>query len=132
VLIGVDVTGDVDGRVGQALKAYFNGLGFKTGDADVKNAAYTAAAKLSMQKADFGAKDGNFYIQYNFQLSVSTVKAPKEAGGVALFSFEKDGREGHVTEQQARERVLRRVQDMVASGACADSFGRFLAGLASK
>jgi hypothetical protein len=117
VVINISVTGDVDSRIEKAYAAFFTGLGFKTG-----SGGYVFNAGLELQNTDF---DNPRYKYIRYVLNASL----EDGGGKEVFAFSANGREGHLSESEARQRAVRAAEESIASGAFAQDFGAYLSSM---
>ncbi|MDR0909791.1 MAG: hypothetical protein LBM77_08510 [Spirochaetaceae bacterium] len=99
------VAGDTNGRIEKAFKTFFSGEGFKTGSKT--NANYLLSASFFSEEADYGEKQKNTYVNYTLDAILSDTK------GKEVFSYQDEDRKGHKTVQQARQLVLRAVEDSI-------------------
>jgi hypothetical protein len=119
IIITVQVEGDVDGRVAKAYGGYFTARGFRTNEAGAN--PYRLAAVLQMEEAALG-NPNNKFVRYVLNCSV------KNRDGVAVFDHSGNGREGHISVAEARQRALRAVETAIAVNFAHD-FDAYLASL---
>jgi hypothetical protein len=112
VVIDVRVDGDGSGRLASALSAYLTKQGFRTG----ADGAYTLSAAYTMEPVDLPNSRGYRYIRYVFQAAL------RDRAGQDVFAWSENGREGHLTEADARQRALRAAEDAVSDGSFAQNF----------
>ncbi|MDR0909506.1 MAG: hypothetical protein LBM77_07035 [Spirochaetaceae bacterium] len=106
ITIYVDkVEGDTNGRIEKAFTTFFTDRGFKTGDKN--NAKYLLTASFSSEESDFGAAQTNKYINYTLDALLS------DKEGSEVFSYLGEDRKGHKTLQQARQMVMRSVENSI-------------------
>jgi hypothetical protein len=118
IVIAVKVDGDVDGRLAASFKSCFDSRGFRTSTESAES-GYTLDAALILADADLKSQKYK-YVQYSLK---ATLRA---AGGEELLSIQQEGREGHLSEPQAKERALRSAEKLVTQGDFAKSFDRYL------
>jgi hypothetical protein len=116
VLIDVQVSGDDSGRLTNALSAYLTKQGFRTGP----DGAYTLAAAYTAEPVELPNSRGHQYIRYVFQTAL------RDRAGNDVFAWSENGREGHITESDARQRALRAAEDAVSEGTFAQKFNAYL------
>ena len=119
IIITVQVEGDVDGRVAKAYGGYFTERGFRTNEAGAN--PYRLAAVLQLEAVELG-NPNNKFVRYVLNCSV------KNRDGTAIFSRSENGREGHITVAEARQRALRTVEASIAANFTQD-FDAYLASL---
>jgi hypothetical protein len=112
VVIDVRVDGDDSGRLANALSAYFTKQGFRIG----ADGAYTFSAAYTMEPVDLPNSRGYRYIRYVFQAAL------RDRAGQDVFAWSENGREGHLTEADARQRALRAAEDAVSDGSFPQKF----------
>jgi len=120
IIVTVKVDGDNGGRIEKAFTECLNSRGFRTGAAG--DSPYVLAASFQLEDADF--KDQSIkYVRYVLNYSL------KDRRGVELFSSSDNGREGHITESEARQRAIRAAEQLIASSGFAANFDAFFASL---
>jgi len=120
IVVTVKVDGDNGGRIEKAFTESLNSRGFRTGAAG--NNPYVLAASFQIENVDV-ANNNNKYVRYILNYSL------KDKGGVELFSSSDNGREGHITESEARQRAVRTAEQSIVSNGFAANFDAFLASL---
>ena len=120
IVVTVEVKGDENGRIAKAFSESFNSRGFRTNSAGAN--PYVLAASFGMDEVDLG-NPRNKFVRYVLGCSL------KNSSGVEILSFSENGREGHLTEQEARQRAIRAAEQSVGSTGFASYFDAFLASL---
>jgi len=120
IIVTVMVNGDNSGRIEKAFTECLNSRDFRT-SAEGDN-SYVLAASFQLEDVDLKNPSYKFsrYI-LNYSL--------KDRGGVDLLSSSDNGREGHLTESEARQRAIRAAEQAIASNGFAVNFDAFLASL---
>jgi hypothetical protein len=116
VTIGIQVNGDESGRIANALAAFFTGYGLRTGP----GGAYTLSAQHTIENVDRPNKQGYTYVRYVFQTVV------KDGNGKDVFAWSETGLEGHISDKEARQRVLRALENAIQEGDFARRFTDYL------
>ncbi|MDR1230237.1 MAG: hypothetical protein LBK61_02425 [Spirochaetaceae bacterium] len=116
VLIDVRVSGDDGGRLANALSAYLTKQGFRTGP----DGEYTLAATYTAEPVELPNSRGYQYVRYVFQTAL------RNRTGNDVFAWSENGREGHITEADARQRALRATEDAVSDGNFTQKFEAYL------
>jgi hypothetical protein len=120
IVITVKVSGDNNGRIEKAFTESLNSRGFRT-SASGDN-SYILAASFQLEDADF-KNQSNKFVRYILNYSL------KNKDGAELLSSSDNGREGHLTESEARQRALRAAEQAIASTGFAVNFDAFLTSL---
>jgi len=121
IVVTVKVNGDNSGRIEKAFTESLNSRGFRT--SAVGDNSYVLSASFQLEDAVI-ANPGNYkYARYILNYSL------KDRGGVELFSASDNGREGHLTEPEARQRAIRAAEQNIASAGFAVNFDAFFASL---
>jgi len=120
IVVTVKVNGDNSGRIEKAFTESLNSRGFRTSAAG--DNSYVLAASFQIEDVDL-KNASNKFARYILNYSL------KDRGGVDLFSASDNGREGHLTESEARQRTLRAAEQTIASTGFAVNFDAFLASL---
>ncbi|MCL2127864.1 MAG: hypothetical protein FWH38_06375 [Treponema sp.] len=120
IVIDVKVEGDESGRIAGAFAESINSRGFRTG-AGGEN-PYTLAVSFSLEDVDLGYPLNKFA---RYVLSGSL----KNSSGVEIFSLSDNGREGHLTETEARQRAIRAAERSIGSTGFSSGFDAFVASL---
>ncbi|MDR1507007.1 MAG: LPP20 family lipoprotein [Treponema sp.] len=102
--IAVTVENDRQDRVKGAFSKVLGSAGFRTGG---KDSRYELRAKLALEQASF---DGNPYKWIRYVLDASLVDRYSET---ILFPYTITGREGHASEAEAANRMLRAVEESI-------------------
>jgi len=119
IVVTVIVNGDNGGRIEKAFTDSLNSRGFRT--ASTGN-TYTLAVSFQLEAADIENPTYKF-ARYILNYSL------KDKNGVELLSSSGNGREGHLTESEARQRAIRAAERSIASDGFAENFDAFLASL---
>jgi hypothetical protein len=119
IVITVKVSGDNSGRIEKAFTESLNSRGFRTAGDN----PYVLAASFQLEDAVIPNANNYKYARYILNYSL------KDRGGVELFSASDNGREGHLTESEARQRAIRAAEQVIASTGFAVNFDAFLASL---
>jgi hypothetical protein len=123
IIIRVTVSGDdVDSRISKAFASVFSKRGFRTTAASgtaSANKPYTLLADFKME--DVPVIDS----RYQYTRFVLTA-ALMGKDGVALLSFSETSREGHATQNEARQRAIRSVETVITEGGFAGEFDAYL------
>jgi len=119
IVIAVKVNGDNGGRIEKAFTESLNSRGFRTA---ASGNTYILAASFQLEAADI---DNPTYKFARYILNYSL----KDKDGVELLSSSNNGREGHLTESEARQRAIRAAEQSIASNGFAENFDAFLASL---
>jgi hypothetical protein len=120
IVVTVRVNGDNSGRIEKAFTESLNSRGFRTSAAG--DNPYVLAASFQLEDVDL-KNPSNKFARYTLNYSL------KDRGGVELFSSSDNGREGHLTESEARQRAIRAAEQHIASNGFAVNFDAFLASL---
>jgi hypothetical protein len=121
IAVTVRVNGDNSGRIEKAFTECLNSRGFRTG-ADGNN-SYILAASFQIENVDLVNPNNYKYARYILNYSL------KNGNGIELLSSSDNGREGHLTEAEARQRAIRAAEQFIASNGFAVNFDAFLASL---
>jgi hypothetical protein len=120
IIVTVRVNGDNNGRIEKAFTECLNSRSFRTSAAG--DNPYILAASFEIEDVDLknaANKFARYILNYSF----------KDRGGVELLSSSDNGREGHLTESEARQRAIRAAEQLIASTGFAANFDAFLASL---
>jgi len=120
IVVTVKVNGDNSGRIEKAFTESLNSRGFRTSAAG--DNSYVLAASFQLEDVDI-KNPNNKFARYILNYSL------RDRGGVDLFSASDNGREGHLTESEARQRAVRAAEQTIASTGFAVNFDAFLASL---
>jgi len=121
IVITVKVNGDNNGRIEKAFTESLNSRGFRTSAAG--DNAYVLAASFQLEDVDIVNPNNYKFARYILNYSL------KDRSSVELFSASDNGREGHLTESEARARAVRAAEQLIASTGFAVNFDAFLASL---
>jgi hypothetical protein len=116
VVIDVPVNGDESGRLATALTAFFTKQGFRAG----ADGEYTLSASYTVESIDLPNNRGYQYVRYTFQTAL------RNRAGNDVFAWSETGREGHISEADARQRALRTAETAVTEGGFAEEFEAYL------
>jgi len=120
IVVTVKVNGDNSGRIGKTFTESLNSRGFRTSAAG--DNAYVLSASFQLEDVDLN-NQSNKFVRYILNYSL------KNNDGVELLSSSDNGREGHLTESEARQRAVRAAEQAIASTGFAINFDAFLASL---
>jgi hypothetical protein len=120
IIVTVNVTGDDSGRIARAFTESLNSRGFRTTSAGEN--AYSLVASFALENVDLGSTQNRF-VRYLLGCSL------RNKSGVEILSFSENGREGHATESEARQRAIRAAEGSIRSAGFAVQFDAFLASL---
>ena len=120
IVVTVSVSGDENDRIAKAFADCFTSRGFRTNAAGAN--PYTLAASFSLEDVDLG-NPRNVFVRYILNCSL------KNREGTEILSFSENGREGHLTETEARQRTIRAAEQAIGSTGFAVKFDAFLASL---
>ena len=121
IVVTVKVDGDNSGRIEKAFTECLNTRGFKT--AASGDYSYVLAASLQLENVDIANSNNYKYARYILNYSL------KDKRGAELFSSSNNGREGHLTESEARQRAIRAAEQEIASTGFAANFDAYFASL---
>jgi hypothetical protein len=121
IVIAVAVEGDVNGRILRAFTQFFSGRGFRTTRSGA--ATYRFNADLSLEKVDLGRVQ-----RYPAVRFILTVYA-EDTNGIEVFSYAGEGRGVDVSESEARQQALRKVEASISEEEFADGFDAYLSSL---
>jgi hypothetical protein len=116
IIIKVTVTGDTEDRISRAFTQFFSGRAFRTTRSGTPN--YLFEASLDFKTADFGANQRYPAIRYTMNVYA------EDKDGIEVFSYAGGGRASHVTESEARQLALRKIEASIGDAAEEDSFAR--------
>jgi hypothetical protein len=120
IVIQVTVSGDVDSRISNAFSSVFSRRGFRTSAAPgTVSGNYTLAADFKMEDVPV---TGSKYLYTRFVLTA----ALRGKDGAALLSFSETNREGHATQNEARQRAIRSAETVITEGGFAGEFDTYL------
>jgi uncharacterized lipoprotein YajG len=120
IVITLRVTGDTSGRIAGALSGYFTARGFRT-DTSAAN-PYQLFADFALEDVDTG-NSRNKFARYVLNCTI------RNREGTDIFSYSENGREGHLTQNEARQRALRVAETSLGSTGFAEKFDAYLASL---
>jgi hypothetical protein len=120
IIITIKVDGDINDRITKAFTECLNSRGFRTNATGAN--PYNLAASFSMEDVDL-ANPRNIFVRYVLGCSL------KNKEGVEILSFSENGREGHLTESEARQRAIRAAETSIGSTGFASNFDAYLASL---
>ncbi|MDR2922091.1 MAG: hypothetical protein LBU85_01970 [Treponema sp.] len=120
IVVTVRVNGDNSGRIEKAFTECLNSRGFRTSAAGGNS--YMLAASLELEDVDIANPNYKF-ARYILNYSL------KDRGDVELLSSSDNGREGHLTGPEARQRAIRAAEQAITSTGFAVNFDAFLASL---
>jgi len=121
IVVTVRVNGDNSGRIEKAFTESLNSRGFRT--SAMGDNSYVLAASFQLEDVNLANPDNYKYARYILTYSL------KNKDGAELFSSSNNGREGHLTESEARQRAIRAAEQNIASTGFAVNFDAFFASL---
>jgi len=121
IVVTVKVNGDNSGRIEKAFTECLNSRGFRTSAAG--DNFYVLSASFQLDDVDIVNPNNFKFARYILNYSL------KDRGGVELLSASDNGREGHLTESEARQRATRAAEQFITSNGFAVNFDSFLASL---
>jgi hypothetical protein len=121
IVITVQVAGDVNDRIAKAFTVVLGKKGFRT--AGSGSHAYLLSAQFELENVVLGSNQPNKFVRY---LLTAGVKGRDEK---EVFSYSANSREGHVSEQEARQRALRTAETAIGSDGFAAKFDAYLVSL---
>ncbi|MDR1468768.1 MAG: hypothetical protein LBT00_05695 [Spirochaetaceae bacterium] len=116
IVVDVQVHGDESGRLANALTAFLTQQGFRRGP----DGEYTLATEYTAESIDLPNNRGYQYVRYTFQTAL------RDRAGKDVFAWSETGREGHISEADARQRALRTAETAVTEGGFAQAFAASL------
>jgi hypothetical protein len=121
IVITVQVEGDEGDRIAKAFKSYFDQQGFRTNSSGT--ASYVLVAELALEDVDLGPNQPNKFVRYVLAASV------EEKNGTEVFTYSGTGREGHVSQTEARQRAIRKAEELISQTDFARQFNAYLSSL---
>jgi len=121
IVVTVKVNGDNSGRIEKAFTECLNKRGFRT-SASGDN-SYVLAASIQLEDVDIANPNNYKYTRYILNYSL------KNKDGAEILSSSSNGREGHLSESEARQRALRAAEQSIASTGFAVNFDAFFVSL---
>jgi len=121
IVVAVKVNGDNSGRIEKAFTESLNSRGFRTAAAG--DNSYVLSATFQLEGVDIVNPNNYKFARYILNYSL------KDRGGVELFSSSDNGREGHTSDSEARQRATRAAEQIIASTGFAANFDAFFASL---
>jgi hypothetical protein len=117
VTVQARVAGDAEGRAAQAFSRTLTARGFRMGAG-----GYTLKAELTLEDAN--EQDKNFvYIRLGLKASLV------DASGGEVFTWAENERQGHQNKDGARQRALRKAEELITETGFAPAFDAWLASL---
>jgi hypothetical protein len=116
VVIDVRIQGDDSGRLTKAITAFFTKQNFRVGP----NGEYAFPADYTVESVDLPNDRGYLYVRYAFQAAL------RDRSGKDVFAWSENGREGHLSEAEARQRALRSLESAVTEGGFMRTFDNYL------
>jgi hypothetical protein len=120
ILIVVQVEGDVNNRINRAFASFFTGRGFRTSTSGT--GSYLLSATLDLEDIA-QANQRNKFSRYLLNVSV------EDKDGREVFSYSENGRQGHLTQSEARQRAIRAAETSIGEAEFAEDFNRYLISL---
>jgi hypothetical protein len=118
IVIGVQVNGDVDGRIAKAFAVVFSGRGYRT-SGEEKEAPYTL-------QADFKVEDSEQADRHYKYASFTLTGVLRGRGGAEILAFSENDRQGHLLQKGARERALLGAETYITEGGFGEIFDAYL------
>jgi hypothetical protein len=118
IVIGVEVNGDVDGRLAKAFAAVLAERGYRTGGEGTKR---SHVLRADFKTEDLGQTDGHYYY-VRFTLGGALI----DRNGAELMSFSETDRTGHLRPEEARQRAVQRMERFIAESGFAGNFDAYL------
>ncbi len=104
IQIAVEVAGDSNGRVAAILKGVLTDNGLKVAESAGDSARYLLQGAVVMEPLKNDSK--YYYVRF-----VANVNLHDLGAGKTLFPYSKNGREAHVTHEEAVQRAYRTIED---------------------
>ncbi|MDR1786633.1 MAG: hypothetical protein LBR23_09280 [Spirochaetaceae bacterium] len=120
VVVAVSVRGDEGGRITTAYQEFFSTRGFRTNTAG--KGTYFLSSSLSLEKVDLRG-NSNVFVRYVLNTTLTN------PAGEGVFSYSENGREGHLSEPEARQRAIRKAEASIGEETFAEKFDEYLASL---
>jgi hypothetical protein len=120
VIITIKVEGDVNNRINRAFASFFSDRGFRTNASGASS--YLLSAELELEDVNL-RNQRNYFSRYLLNVSV------ENKDGVEVFSYSGNGREGHITQSEARQRAVRAAEASIGKAEFAEEFDRYLRSL---
>ena len=120
IVVTVQVDGDEGERIAKAFGKYFTERGFRT--ASGGSNPYQLSAVFGLEDLELD-KSRNKFVRYILICSV------KNKEGVEVFSLSENGREGHLTYAEAKQRAFRVAETSIGSTGFTMKFDAYLASL---
>jgi len=121
IIVTVSVNGDNSGRIEKAFTESLNTRGFRTSSSEENS--YVLAASFQLEDVVIANPNNYKYARYILNYSL------KNKDGAELLSASNNGREGHLTVSEARQRAIRAAEQDIASTGFAVNFDAFFASL---
>jgi len=121
IVITVRVNGDNSGRIEKAFTESLNSRGFRT--SAMGDNSYVLTASFQLEDVDLANPNNYKYARYILNYSL------KNKDGAELLSSSNNGREGHLTVSEARQRAIRAAEQDIASTGFAVNFDAYFASL---
>jgi len=123
IIVTVRVNGDISGRIEKAFTECLNSRGFRTNTGGVNDNSYMLAGSFQLEDVDLANPNNYKYVRYILTYSL------KNRDGAELLSSSSNGREGHLTVSEARQRAIRAAEQAIGSTGFAVNFDAFFASL---
>jgi len=123
IIVTVKMSGDNSGRIEKAFTECFNSRGFRTNTGGVNDNSYVLAGSFQLEDVILANPNNYKYARYILTYSL------KNKDGAELLSSSENGREGHLTESEARQRAIRAAEQSIVSTGFAVNFDAFFASL---
>jgi hypothetical protein len=120
IVITIKVEGDVNNRINRAFASFFSSRGFRTNTSG--SGSYLLSAELELEDISAG-NQRNYFSRYVLNVSV------ENKDGTEVFSYSGNGRQGHTTQSEARQRAIRAAETSIGETEFAEEFDRYLRSL---
>lgn len=108
VVISLIVTGDVDNRIGGALSSVLTNSNFKTVEGPSELATYELKVSVSLSEMAMSADTNNKFVRFVLDTQLVSIKTGKN-----VFPYTVNGREAHLTVEEAKQRALRTLENEI-------------------
>lgn len=108
IIIGFEITGDIDGRIEAAFSKILTDYGIKLASLDDEDVSYTFVGNVSFSPLDISSESKNKYIRFVLNSDLIEVESQKN-----VLTFAVSGREAHLTEEEATQRAIRTLENEI-------------------
>jgi len=123
IVVTIKVTGDINDRIAKAYSECLTSRGFKTNTGGANS--YLLDVTFTLEDVDL--QNPNKFVRYLLNCSL------KNKAGLEILSSSENGREGHATQSEARQRAIRTAENAIKKtdnkDGFAANFDAFLASL---